>query len=152
MLLSSLFVYNQMGGIDESALDRLSLVTEMTKHIRVRAGAGETGTSAVKNCLFQSASHKISNRQVSKWSNFLGKSAQCRFSPSNVFKQSVYSQEDHKTSPSSCNFPQFCWKRLNKFPEFVATNLHQSSLITFAVTVLFKSPCWVAQSSGMRIC
>lgn len=29
MLLSSLFVYNQMGGIDEAALDRLSLVTEV---------------------------------------------------------------------------------------------------------------------------
>ncbi|KAK9918012.1 hypothetical protein WJX75_000546 [Coccomyxa subellipsoidea] len=44
VLLSSLFVYNQMGGIDEAALDRLSLVTEMTKHIRVRAGnaAGES--------------------------------------------------------------------------------------------------------------
>ncbi len=28
VLLSSLFVYNQMGGIDEAALDRLSLVTE----------------------------------------------------------------------------------------------------------------------------
>ncbi|GAX73400.1 hypothetical protein CEUSTIGMA_g853.t1 [Chlamydomonas eustigma] len=40
VLLSSLFVYNQMGGIDESALDRLSLVTEMTKHIRVKAGGG----------------------------------------------------------------------------------------------------------------
>ena len=39
VLLSSLFVYNQMGGIDEAALDRLSLVTEMTKHVRVRAGA-----------------------------------------------------------------------------------------------------------------
>jgi Guanylate-binding protein, N-terminal domain len=39
VLLSSLFVYNQMGGIDEAALDRLSLVTEMTKHIRVKAGA-----------------------------------------------------------------------------------------------------------------
>ena len=38
VLLSSLFVYNQMGGIDEAALDRLSLVTEMTKHIRVKAG------------------------------------------------------------------------------------------------------------------
>jgi hypothetical protein len=37
VLLSSLFVYNQMGGIDEAAVDRLSLVTEMTKHIRVRA-------------------------------------------------------------------------------------------------------------------
>ena len=29
-----------MGGIDEAALDRLSLVTEMTKHIRVRASDG----------------------------------------------------------------------------------------------------------------
>jgi len=37
VLLSSLFCYNQMGGIDEAALDRLSLVTEMTKHIRVRS-------------------------------------------------------------------------------------------------------------------
>jgi Guanylate-binding protein, N-terminal domain len=35
----------QMGGIDESALDRLSLVTEMTKHIRVRASGGRTTAS-----------------------------------------------------------------------------------------------------------
>lgn len=42
VLLSSLFVFNQMGGIDEAALDRLSLVTEMTKHIRVRASGGDT--------------------------------------------------------------------------------------------------------------
>lgn len=41
MLLSSLFVYNQMGGIDEASLDRLSLVTEMTKHIRVRASGSD---------------------------------------------------------------------------------------------------------------
>ena len=41
VLLSSLFVYNQMGGIDEAAVDRLSLVTQMTKHIRVRAGASK---------------------------------------------------------------------------------------------------------------
>lgn len=40
VLLSSLFIYNQMGGIDEAALDRLSLVTEMTKHIRVKASDG----------------------------------------------------------------------------------------------------------------
>ncbi|CAL9778213.1 unnamed protein product [Musa acuminata subsp. burmannicoides] len=45
VLLSSLFVYNQMGGIDEAALDRLSLVTEMTKHIRVRASGGKTSAS-----------------------------------------------------------------------------------------------------------
>ncbi|KAL9243637.1 hypothetical protein vseg_017497 [Gypsophila vaccaria] len=42
VLLSSMFIYNQMGGIDEAALDRLSLVTEMTKHIRVRASGGKT--------------------------------------------------------------------------------------------------------------
>ena len=42
VLLSSFFVYNQMGGIDEVALDRLSLVVEMTKHIKVKAGKGET--------------------------------------------------------------------------------------------------------------
>ena len=36
VLLSSLFLYNQMGGIDEAALDRLSLVTEMSKHIAIK--------------------------------------------------------------------------------------------------------------------
>lgn len=35
----------QMGGIDEAALDRLSLVTEMTKHIRVRASGGKSTAS-----------------------------------------------------------------------------------------------------------
>lgn len=34
-----------MGGIDEAALDRLSLVTQMTKHIRVRASGGRTAAS-----------------------------------------------------------------------------------------------------------
>lgn len=34
-----------MGGIDEAALDRLSLVTEMTKHIRVRASGSKTSAS-----------------------------------------------------------------------------------------------------------
>ncbi|XWS19649.1 hypothetical protein CRYUN_Cryun31cG0033600 [Craigia yunnanensis] len=45
VLLSSMFIYNQMGGIDEAALDRLSLVTQMTKHIRVKAG-GRTTTAS----------------------------------------------------------------------------------------------------------
>ncbi|XP_072956223.1 uncharacterized protein [Typha angustifolia] len=45
VLLSSMFIYNQMGGIDEAALDRLSLVTEMTKHIRVRASGGRSTSS-----------------------------------------------------------------------------------------------------------
>lgn len=34
-----------MGGIDEAALDRLSLVTEMTKHIRVKASGGKASVS-----------------------------------------------------------------------------------------------------------
>ncbi|XP_074572978.1 uncharacterized protein LOC141829417 [Curcuma longa] len=45
VLLSSMFIYNQMGGIDEAALDRLSLVTEMTKHIRVKASGGKASVS-----------------------------------------------------------------------------------------------------------
>ncbi|KAM7262928.1 hypothetical protein ACFE04_000611 [Oxalis oulophora] len=45
VLLSSMFIYNQMGGIDEAALDRLSLVTQMTKHIRVRANDGQNTAS-----------------------------------------------------------------------------------------------------------
>lgn len=43
ILLSSFFVYNQLGAIDEKAVDALALVTKMTQHIRVRAqtqGAG----------------------------------------------------------------------------------------------------------------
>ena len=52
VLLSSLFVYNQMGGIDEAALDRLSLVTEVTKHVRVRAGsAGGASTILRSSCM-----------------------------------------------------------------------------------------------------
>ncbi|PKA50185.1 hypothetical protein AXF42_Ash020130 [Apostasia shenzhenica] len=45
VLLSSMFIYNQMGGIDEASLDRLSLVTQVTKHIRVRASGGRATTS-----------------------------------------------------------------------------------------------------------
>jgi len=43
VLLSSTFVFNQMGPIDEAALDRLSLVTQITKHVRVRATGPATG-------------------------------------------------------------------------------------------------------------
>eukprot|EP00455_Lapot_gusevi_P023577 TRINITY_DN2447_c0_g2_i2.p1 TRINITY_DN2447_c0_g2~~TRINITY_DN2447_c0_g2_i2.p1 ORF type:complete len:642 (+),score=172.85 TRINITY_DN2447_c0_g2_i2:40-1965(+) len=37
LLLSSFFIYNSLGSIDETALDRLSLVVELTKHIRAQA-------------------------------------------------------------------------------------------------------------------
>lgn len=33
-----------MGGIDEGSLDRISLVTQMTKHIRVKASGGTTAS------------------------------------------------------------------------------------------------------------
>ena len=39
--------FAQMGGIDEAALDRLSLVTQMTKHIRVRASGEKTSASEI---------------------------------------------------------------------------------------------------------
>ncbi|WCJ30906.1 Guanylate-binding family protein [Euphorbia peplus] len=37
VLLSSMLIYNRVGLIDEAALDHLSLLTEMTKHIHLRA-------------------------------------------------------------------------------------------------------------------
>lgn len=39
VLLSSMFVFNQMGPIDEAAIDRLGLVTEVSGAERPRAGA-----------------------------------------------------------------------------------------------------------------
>ena len=39
LLLSSLFVFNSSGAIDESALSNLSLVVNLTKHIQTKAGA-----------------------------------------------------------------------------------------------------------------
>lgn len=46
ILSGSIILVSQMGGIDEAALDKLSLVTEMTKHIQVRASSSSKGTSA----------------------------------------------------------------------------------------------------------
>ncbi|KAF1335983.1 Guanylate-binding protein, partial [Globisporangium splendens] len=40
LLLSSLFVFNTMGVIDEGAIDRLFLVSELTKHVCVAADTG----------------------------------------------------------------------------------------------------------------
>jgi len=42
ILLSSYFIYNSMGSIDESALSNLSLVINLTKHIHLKStGANE---------------------------------------------------------------------------------------------------------------
>ncbi|KAK2631148.1 hypothetical protein EUGRSUZ_L03330, partial [Eucalyptus grandis] len=46
-LLSSMLIYNQMRGIDEAALDHLSLLTQLTKQIRVRASRGESSASGL---------------------------------------------------------------------------------------------------------
>jgi hypothetical protein len=44
LLLSSMFIYNSVGAIDEGAINNLSLVANLTKHIKVKAGArSETG-------------------------------------------------------------------------------------------------------------
>ena len=40
VLLSSLFVYNQLGAIDEAALDRLALVSEVSRSLSGRAASG----------------------------------------------------------------------------------------------------------------
>jgi len=37
ILLSSYFIYNSMGNIDESALSNLSLVINLTKHIHLKS-------------------------------------------------------------------------------------------------------------------
>uniref|UniRef100_A0A3Q7EWK6 Guanylate-binding protein N-terminal domain-containing protein n=1 Tax=Solanum lycopersicum TaxID=4081 RepID=A0A3Q7EWK6_SOLLC len=42
------FLVATMGGIDEVALDCLSLVTEMTRHIRVRASGGKASASKLR--------------------------------------------------------------------------------------------------------
>ena len=38
LLLSSYFLYNSTGSIDENALSSLSLVVNLTKHLQIRAG------------------------------------------------------------------------------------------------------------------
>lgn len=43
LLLSSVFIYNQSGAIDEASIDRLSLIAEVGKRIRVRASADDAG-------------------------------------------------------------------------------------------------------------
>lgn len=41
MLLSSCFIYNSMGSIDENALDCLSLIVDLTKHIQIKCSGSE---------------------------------------------------------------------------------------------------------------
>ena len=41
ILLCSYFLYNSVGSIDESALQNLSLVVNLTKHIQIKTRGGE---------------------------------------------------------------------------------------------------------------
>lgn len=43
LLLSSFFVYNSMGSIDENAVSGLSFVTNLTKHVKVHTADGTSG-------------------------------------------------------------------------------------------------------------
>ncbi|MCH9718127.1 MAG: hypothetical protein K0U52_13765, partial [Gammaproteobacteria bacterium] len=49
LLLSSFFVYNSLGSIDEQALSNLSLVTNISKEIRVNAVMEDESTDVTKN-------------------------------------------------------------------------------------------------------
>ena len=40
ILLSSFFLYNSIGALDESALENLSLVVNLTKHIHIKSQQG----------------------------------------------------------------------------------------------------------------
>ena len=46
VLLSSLFVYNQLGAIDEAALDRLALVSEVSRSLAGKAAGAKPGGEA----------------------------------------------------------------------------------------------------------
>jgi hypothetical protein len=46
LLLSSMFIYNSMGVIDENAISNLSVVINLTKHLKVRAGVSRKTAEA----------------------------------------------------------------------------------------------------------
>lgn len=72
VLLSSMFVFNQMGPIDEAALDRLSLVTQITKHVRVRATGPATGRDMQAGCSRTYQRFASSSSRASKGSTATG--------------------------------------------------------------------------------
>lgn len=48
LLLSSTFVYNSMGAIDESCIESLSLIINLTKHISFKSNADEFDEGFIK--------------------------------------------------------------------------------------------------------
>lgn len=63
LLLSSLFVFNTMGVIDEGAIDRLYLVSELTKHICV--SAADSSQPSRSKTLMDAEDDSESNRALS---------------------------------------------------------------------------------------
>lgn len=61
VLLSSLFVYNQMGGIDEASIDQLALVAEMSKKIMMNSSRQQIWfTTCFLNEASEFSVHKLS--------------------------------------------------------------------------------------------
>lgn len=49
VLLSSYFVYNSMGSIDENAISSLSFVTSISKHIRIKGDSPKDQDSPIQD-------------------------------------------------------------------------------------------------------
>jgi len=54
VLLSSFFIYNSMGSIDENAVSSLSFVTNLSKHVKVKTSEGTNDSD-----LFQIAQERM---------------------------------------------------------------------------------------------
>jgi len=50
VLLSSIFIYNQIGAIDAIAIERLAMVCELTKVIKEKTPSGAQGASGAATC------------------------------------------------------------------------------------------------------
>lgn len=48
LLLSSMFIYNSMGVIDENAISNLSVVINLTKHLKVKSGVARARFESTK--------------------------------------------------------------------------------------------------------
>lgn len=51
LLLSSYFLYNSTGSIDENALSSLSLVVNLTKHLQIRAGENSSSEKSISEIM-----------------------------------------------------------------------------------------------------
>ena len=91
MLLSSLFVYNQLGAIDEAALDRLGLVSEVARSLAGKAAGAKAGAPEADVARFAPAFlwllrdfylelKKCASNLISSWAH--SAAARAHFAPS----------------------------------------------------------------------